>query len=141
MDTLFFCSIMLKSWRRSGAMFPSCRYSKLFSSTLSTSLCEGLWSGVVRSPLRPDYHHSWHNLSRFLRGGTRDPKSKCGCHLSCSEPDSGLGSASCPQPAPGPQLPPATGPLHPLILWCCPGHSGNSFIPSLLILQPKFTGN
>lgn len=45
MDTLFFCSIMLKSWRRSGAMFLSRRYSGLFSSTLSKYL--SLWGAVV----------------------------------------------------------------------------------------------
>ena len=33
----------------------------------STSPCAGLWSGVVRSPLRPEYHHSLHNLSRLLQ--------------------------------------------------------------------------
>lgn len=33
----------------------------------STSLCEGLWLGVVRSPLRPGYHHSWYNFSKVLQ--------------------------------------------------------------------------
>ena len=45
MDTLFFCSIILKSWRRSGAMFLSRKYSGLFSSTLSKYL--SLWGAVV----------------------------------------------------------------------------------------------
>lgn len=47
MDTLFFCSIMLKSWRRSGAMFLSRKYSGLFSSTLSKyrSLCGAVVGG------------------------------------------------------------------------------------------------
>ena len=41
-----------------GCSHPPCR---------STSLCEGLWLGAVRSPLRPEYHHSLHNLSRLLQ--------------------------------------------------------------------------
>lgn len=45
MDTLFFCSIILKSWRRSGAMFLSRKYSGLFSSTLSKY--RSLWGAVV----------------------------------------------------------------------------------------------
>lgn len=44
METLFFCSIILKSWRRSGAMFLSRKYSGLFSSTLSKYL--SLWGAV-----------------------------------------------------------------------------------------------
>ena len=33
----------------------------------NTSLCEGLWLGVVRSPLQLEYHHSLHNLSWSLQ--------------------------------------------------------------------------
>lgn len=45
METLFFCSIMLKSCRRSGAMFLSLWYSGLLSSTRSKY--RSLWGAVV----------------------------------------------------------------------------------------------
>lgn len=56
MDTLFFCSIMLKSCRRSGAMFLSRKYSGSLSSTRSKylSLCGAVvGGGEVTTAARP----------------------------------------------------------------------------------------